>query len=466
MVYDLPTDQSFGYTYNDMGNIATYTDANGTVTYTYDDLGQLKKAVGSTTYSYTYDSAGNILTANGHSYTYGDADWRDLLTKYDNVDIIYDSIGNPTSYYNGTQWTFSWEHGRMLSTASGGGSSISYTYDVDGIRTSKTVNGTKHTYYYAGGKLLRETFGSNTLDFFYDVSGNPYALKHNGTTYYYITNLQGDVMSIVNGSGTVVASYQYDPFGNLVSTEPAANSIGAINPLRYRGYVYDTESRLYYLQSRYYDPKVGRFINADALVSTGQGILGYNMFTYCRNNPVNLVDSSGNYPEFLDIDPNAQRGLEFAEWLINQDENERNEDDELTFEAKVKRFFKLLWNNLEFSCGIGMGCELSADVLDIGAVGVGMHADMICVHLEDGEFSFGQELQGGISATAFFQNVGFVESIFNKDFEAGTSEISKGFWGDESLTIASVSFYRVIGCHVRLGFDVVTFCQEWDSLFS
>ena len=297
MVYDLPTDQSFGYTYNDMGNIATYTDANGTVTYTYDDLGQLKKAVGSTTYSYTYDSAGNILTANGHSYTYGDADWRDLLTKYDGVDITYDSIGNPTSYYNGTQWTFSWEHGRMLSTASGGGSSISYTYDVDGIRTSKTVNGTKHTYYYAGGKLLRETFGSNTLDFFYDVSGNPYALKHNGTTYYYITNLQGDVMSIVNGSGTVVASYQYDPFGNLVTTEPAANSIGAINPLRYRGYVYDTESRLYYLQSRYYDPKIGRFINADALVSTGQGVLGFNMFAYCRNNPVRRRDVQGNIEE-------------------------------------------------------------------------------------------------------------------------------------------------------------------------
>ena len=163
---------------------------------------------------------------------------------------------------------------------------------MDGLRTSKTVNGTKHTYYYAGGTLLRETYGTNTLDFFYDGS-TPYALKYNGTLYYYITNLQGDVMSIVDGTGAVVASYSYDPYGNVVT---ATGDLAEVNPLRYRGYYYDTETALYYLQSRYYDPEMGRFINADALISTGQGLLGNNMFAYCNNNPTRYSDPTGCVP--------------------------------------------------------------------------------------------------------------------------------------------------------------------------
>ena len=295
VTYDLPTDQSFAYTYDSMGNIATYTDANGTVTYIYDAQNQLLSAVnGDTTYAYTYDTVGNILSGNGHTYTYGDADWKDLLTAVDGQSITYDAMGNPTSYYNGTRWTFTWAQGRRLTTASDGTNTVSYTYDADGLRTSKTVNGTKHTYYYAGGRLLRETFGSNTLDFFYDSNGNAYALKYNGTLYYYITNLQGDVMSIVDGQGAVVANYNYDPYGNLISDEPAENTVGHLNPLRYRAYYYDSESSLYYLQSRYYDPEIGRFINADNYVATGQGMLGNNMYVYCLNNPVVFTDSNGN----------------------------------------------------------------------------------------------------------------------------------------------------------------------------
>ena len=296
VVYDLPTDQSYGYTYDNMGNIATYTDTNGTVTYTYDAQGQLLSATdGTTTYSYTYDTVGNILTANGHTYSYTNADWKDLLTAYDGEALTYDAIGNPLSYYNGTRWTFTWEDGRQLATATDGTTNVSYTYDSDGIRTSKTVNGVKHTYVYASGKLLRETFGDTTLDFFYSNSGQPYALSHNGTTYYYITNVQGDVMSIVDGTGAVVVSYKYDPYGNILSTTGTlADTLGAINPLRYRGYVYDQECNLYYLQSRYYDPKVGRFLNADVFASTGQGILGHNMFAYCLSNPINLADPTGN----------------------------------------------------------------------------------------------------------------------------------------------------------------------------
>ena len=117
---------------------------------------------------------------------------------------------------------------------------------------------------------------------------------YNGTRYYYVKNAQGDVIGFVNGSGAVVAEYAYDAWGNILSISGSgARTVGAANPIRYRGYVYDAETGLYYVSSRYYDPEVGRFINADGLVSTGQGILGNNMFAYCLNNPVNYEDSDG-----------------------------------------------------------------------------------------------------------------------------------------------------------------------------
>lgn len=131
------------------------------------------------------------------------------------------------------------------------------------------------------------TVGSNTLYF------NSNTITFNGTTYYYVTNLQGDVTAIVDGNGATVATYVYDAWGNLISDEPAENTVGHLNPIRYRGYVYDAETELHYLQSRYYDPKLGRFLNADSYASTGQGILGNNMFAYCNNNPLNGEDPSG-----------------------------------------------------------------------------------------------------------------------------------------------------------------------------
>ena len=284
---------SFGYTYDNLGNIATYTAPDGEViTYSYDNQGQLLKAEGDATYLYVYDSVGNILSANGHTYSYGNANWKDLLTAFDGNSITYDASGNPTSYYNGTRWTMTWANGRSLATASDGTTSLSFTYDASGLRTSKTVGSTTYRYYYAGGKLMRMTWGTNTIDFFYDANGTPHAMKYNGTVYYYVTNLQGDVMRIVDASGTVMASYDYDLYGKVIS---AVGSLANINPLRYRGYVYDQETGFYYLNSRYYDPAVGRFISADNYPTTGQGLNGNNMFAYCGNNPVSRQDDGGEF---------------------------------------------------------------------------------------------------------------------------------------------------------------------------
>ena len=157
---------------------------------------------------------------------------------------------------------------------------------------------TTYSYLYAGGKLLQETVTTGdtteTHNFFYDGVGAPYAMQTGGSTYYYVMNLQGDVVALLDASGSTVASYAYDPYGKVLSAE---GTMAETNPLRYRGYYYDTESGLYYLQSRYYDPATCRFVNADnaavIAVSPEKANWDKNLFAYCDNDPVNRKDDGG-----------------------------------------------------------------------------------------------------------------------------------------------------------------------------
>lgn len=166
------------------------------------------------------------------------------------------------------------------------------------LASTQTVT---HEYLTQSGKVMRETVKTDgtvtlVLDFIYDESGKPFAMIDQlgalPKTYYYVLNLQGDVVKLVTESGAVAASYEYDAWGNILSS---SGSKAEINPLRYRGYYYDTETGFYYLQSRYYDPVTHRFINADSYSSTGQGIIGYNMFAYCNNSPVIQADHTGEF---------------------------------------------------------------------------------------------------------------------------------------------------------------------------
>ena len=283
--------------YDGNGRIVSIADSGNTssvrATYGYDEQGQLTSAaVGGTRYAYTYDTAGNLITktdgGTSHSYTYGNGAWRDLLTAYDGKSITY-SGGNPTKYYNGS--TFTWTQGRKLATAKVGNTNISYTYDMAGVRSSKTVGSTKYDFTTLSGLVIRQTGGGKTIDFVYDENNQPLAMKYNNTLYYYVLNAQGDVVRIVDGSRSVVASYTYDPWGKIISS---SGTLADINPLRYRGYYYDSETGFYYLQSRYYDPEIGRFINADSYASTdATGLLSTNMFAYCENDPVNKSDPDG-----------------------------------------------------------------------------------------------------------------------------------------------------------------------------
>lgn len=213
------------------------------------------------------------------------------MTAYDGVTIDRDELGNPTD--DGT-WDYTWEHGRQLASMANSTTTWSFTYDANGLRTSRTNGTATYSYVYNGNQLVQMKKGNDTLYFIYDVTGAPTVVMYNGVPYYYITNQQRDALLLVDSEDNIVVEYAIDSWGNIYSVSGSmATTLGTLNPLIYRGYVYDHETGFYYLQSRYYNPTMGRFINADALVSTGQGVLGNNMFAYCGNNPVCRIDIFG-----------------------------------------------------------------------------------------------------------------------------------------------------------------------------
>ena len=262
-----------------------------TYAYTYDAQGQLLTETkdGAVINEMTYDAYGNILTKNGKTYAYRHEIWKDLLTAYDGQSILYDDQGNPVSYMG---HTLTWEKGRQLKSFDG----ITYTYNGNGIRTSKTVDGVKHTYTLDGTKILREEWGGNTLIPLYDNEDTVCGIIYNDIPYYFYKNLQGDIIAIANQNGNVVAKYEYDAWGACTVTEDTSDcNISSINPYRYRGYYFDNEIGLYYLQSRYYDSNTGRFVNGDMpeIINNINESLLLNLFVYCYNNTINYQDFWG-----------------------------------------------------------------------------------------------------------------------------------------------------------------------------
>ena len=298
----------YTYTYDDNGNILTVSNGTNTTSYVYDSANQLIREDNElldVTYTWEYDASGNIINRGEYSYTtgtlgdvqydlsyeYTDESWGDLLTFLDGDIFSYDEIGNPLDDGNRT---YTWQHGRQLASMSDGTTTWTYTYDANGLRTKRTDGTHTYTYVYNGSLLTRMTVGSDTFYFTYNASGTPLTVSIGTMTYYYVTNLQGDVIGILNSSGEQLVTYAYDAWGN-VSVLYYIDQIVDYNPLLYRGYVYDYETGMYYLQSRYYNPRWGRFINADAYATTGQGFVGNNMFAYCGNNPIVHSDPSGKY---------------------------------------------------------------------------------------------------------------------------------------------------------------------------
>ncbi|MDE7083299.1 MAG: hypothetical protein K2O89_06340 [Clostridia bacterium] len=284
------------YKYDRCGNICEITQNNRlAVTYEYDKLNRLvkedNKQLGKV-FEFVYDTNGNILykytTANGETtvdeYEYDG----DKLISYNGETSEYNALGKPTRYRGKS---ISWLYGKYLTEYDGN----KYLYDSRGRRLGK--NGKQHIYDDAG-ELICIFEG---LQFVYDNAGLT-GFIHNKTQYFYRKDIQGNIIAILDETGAVVVTYIYDAWGNHAVLDADGKDItdiehiGNLNPFRYRGYYYDVETGLYFLQTRYYDPETGRFISQDSVeYAEPETVNGINLYAYCGNNPVMNVDPSGKF---------------------------------------------------------------------------------------------------------------------------------------------------------------------------
>ena len=278
------------------------------VTFEYDSSNRL---INDSFWTYVYDAGGNITSKTNIRtgvrvvYTY-DTVWRDRLVTYGGQTINYDGAGNPTNWIRGIT-NMQWQNGRQLSSLTVNGVPVSYEYDFNGIRTRKTVNGVRTDFFVMGDRVIAEQRGNDFIFYLYDETGI-YGMQFRGETYFFEKNILGDVIAIYNSrTGMLVGRYTYDAWGRHLAITPNtaypnAMTVLNTNPFRYRGYYFDTETGLYYLNSRFYCPQVRRFISPDdpfmSMMQVGMGASPMNLYSYALNNPVMFYDPTG-YLAFL-----------------------------------------------------------------------------------------------------------------------------------------------------------------------
>ena len=503
--------EKYEYKYDARSNITDVTkDGVLQYHYGYDMMNQLVSVddkLNGKVYKYTYDAGGNLISetvtdSNGttsNAYEYNNSNWGDVLTSYNGQNITYDEIGNPLTYRDGMSMT--WKNGRQLATLTNGDTSISYGYDSDSVRTTKTVNGVKYTYAYLNGQLMYETRGDAKFYYSYDANGILYNVRYTLTdgdteySYYYTHNSRGDIVGIYNGAGELKAHYEYDAWGNVISitdnngnaiTNP--NHIGNLNPFRYRGYYQDTETGLYYLMSRYYDPITHRFINADGYFQSGTSILDANTFAYCGNNPVLNVDplgtckvpnytSAGTYightwkikesvpgvPGFCNVckgyGSNAPSNTSHSFVISSYTTPSTKKQDYNTWN-KVADSFGAIFCSLEVDADFGVGFGVNVtDVFSIEAVG--KHA-LLNVHFDEQGFSFSEtdsvEVSAGVCGWDLFgvQDTKYYEIGSDNEYENYGSSHKLGF---------SIGGYFGFGGSVGFGWNLDyiynRFCEIW-----
>ena len=288
------------YRYDASGNISEIMQ-NGHIAakYAYDALGRLiredNKSMNKTVL-FTYDENGNITERCEYAYTsktgeelaelagthYGYVYDGDKLISYNGENCAYNALGNPTTYRGKA---LEWQYGNRLTKYG----TTTFTYDGAGRRVSK---GSISFTYDSDGRLIKQSDG---LEFIYDHSGIA-GVKYNGNIYFYRKDAQGNIMALLDSNGAVVVEYKYDAWGNHEAevANEAFVALAEINPYRYRGYYFDEETGLYFLQTRYYDPEVGRFISRDSIeYAAPETINGLNLYAYCSNNPVMATDPLG-----------------------------------------------------------------------------------------------------------------------------------------------------------------------------
>jgi len=277
---------SDGYSYDGLNRLKSYTISGSARNYDYDDKNNLIGEYSQNRYgeryvinTYEYNSNGQLISMSN--------------TKY----FRYDALGNMTMYKGDTATSadnMTWCEGNKLRGGNFGGRSVTYDYDPNGMRYKKNINGVETEYYLDGGRIAAEyRKGENVfIYYYYDATGIA-GMNYGGTDYYFKKNILGDILKIYNATGVEVGSYRYDPWGKI---ETISGEMAEKNAFRYRGYYYDTETGFYYLQTRYYDPSIRRFISADnyELIPTLAQTLGQlNMYAYCNNNPIMYTDETG-----------------------------------------------------------------------------------------------------------------------------------------------------------------------------
>lgn len=300
----------YTYEYDKTENITDiYINGLKTNKYYYDGNSQLIKEedfTKNTVIEYTYDNCGNLNLRKIYDkesktvlkediYIYDNNNWNDLLTSYNNSEIMYDEIGNTLQI--GSK-TFVWKNGRELAEYHDEINNMTFEYDITGIRISKKVNNFETKYYYENEQLIFENQNGNMLYYMYDLNGELLGFTYGNNKYYYRKNLFNDIIGIFDSNYNEIVSYEYDSWGNITKLDDNSNlNLGTMNPFRYRSYYYDKEMDLYYLKTRYYNPKTQRFISADNRIGIPEKTLSYNKFLYAFNNPINLIDDEGDWPK-------------------------------------------------------------------------------------------------------------------------------------------------------------------------
>lgn len=289
---------NLSYEYDSLNNIK-HIKVNGLLKYMYmyDDYNQLieeKNCMDKIKTTYKYDILGNLILKKIYSITSNNLiemikmeyDDNNKLIKFNNNSIQYDEVGNIVKSGNNE---YTWTNGNELCRAIVDGNDIYFNYSENGARISKTGV----DYYLDGNKIIFENRNGQIIEYFYDHNDDIIGFKYLEAKYYFTKNAQNDIMKIVDSQNLVVAEYEYDPWGVVKVFNYNALNIGTVNPFRYKGYYYDNETQLYYLNNRYYDPKLCRFISQDRRISLEDDIFSNNLYIYCNNNPIMEVDPIG-----------------------------------------------------------------------------------------------------------------------------------------------------------------------------
>ncbi len=343
--------EEYRYTYDANNNVTQIRNIAGEllVSYEYDGLNRLirENVKGEKTTVYKYNKGGNIQfkkvfdydeaegstvsellnSVSGKTITYGYniAANGDLLLSYNGSGFLpHDNCGFPVMWFkhgevsSSLKYLLQWGRLRLTGiTDIQTGELYYYTYNDQGIRTEKKVKGETHKYYLHGEQIIAEKIGNKYIKYYYDGTGIC-GFNYDGTDYYYQKNIFGDILKIYDGNGKVYGEYGYTAWGKC-RIKTNINGIGEINPFRYRGYYYDEEISLYYLNARYYDPEVGRFISADSMeYLSPESINGLNLYAYCGNNPVMNMDPSGHFIISLIVGLSVSFAIGFTASTISQ----------------------------------------------------------------------------------------------------------------------------------------------------